>query len=128
MNVIESEPLNAFEHAGQRHFPRARLNLPARLVTFSGTTSCTLVDLSRSGAKLAAEASPKVGSMVVVEGLPIELFGTVRWSVRGFFGFQLDMPISLERVVALRHYADHEAERQREAAIAQARRWVTGVY
>lgn len=111
---------------GKRHFPRARLNLPARLVTFNGTSDCTLIDLSRSGAKLGASDCPRAGSMVVVEGLPLELFGTIRWSARGLFGIEFDRSLPLEQVVALRRYADHEAERQKQAQIAYARNWVQG--
>jgi len=114
--------------SGKRYFPRARLNLPARLVTFNGTTDCTLIDLSRSGAKLGASECPRVGSMVVVEGLPIELFGTVRWATRGLFGFEFEAPMPLDRVVALRYYADDEAERQKQAQLTYARNWVQGVF
>ena len=113
---------------GKRYFSRARLNLPARLVTFNGTSDCVLIDLSRSGAKLGASECPRVGSMVVVEGLPIELFGTVRWAISGLFGFEFDAPLPLDRVIALRYYADDEAERQKQAQLTYARNWVEGVF
>lgn len=111
-----------------RGYSRARLHLPARLVTFGGTAACTLIDLSRSGAKLAAAECPRVGSMVVVEGLALELFGTVRWAAGGAFGIAFDTAIPLERVIALRHYADGEAERQMQAQLTHAREWVQGVF
>jgi len=113
-------------HRGQRDFARARLNLPARIVTFNGTSNCTLIDLSRTGAKIAAQDCPRVGAMVIIEGLPTELFGTVRWSRSGLFGFEFDQQMTHEEVVALRQYADGEAERQEQAQLAYARRWVTG--
>ena len=128
MSLAALNPVGRPIDAGKRYFSRARLNLPARLVTFNGTTACTLIDLSRSGARLGASECPRVGSMVVVEGLPIELFGTVRWSVTGLFGFEFEAPLPLDRVVAMRHYADDEAERQKQATISYARSWVTGVY
>lgn len=112
---------------GKRYFSRARLNLPALLVTFNGTSRCTLIDLSRSGAKLGASDCPRVGSLVVVEGLPMELFGTVRWSVTGLFGFEFEVPLPLERVIAMRYYADDEAARQKQAELTYARNWVQGV-
>ena len=112
---------------GKRYFSRARLNLPALLVTFNGTSRCTLIDLSRSGAKLGASECPRVGSLVVVEGLPIELFGTVRWSVSGLFGFEFEAPLPLDRVIAMRYYADDEAARQKQAQLTYARNWVEGV-
>lgn len=113
-------------HAGQRHFSRARLNLPARLVTFAGTTSCTLIDLSRSGAKIGAAQTPRVGAMVVIEGLPLELFGTVRWRTETLFGFEFDTDIPLEKVIAMRQYGEGEQERQKCAQITYARDWVRG--
>ena len=128
MSCAALSPTHEPIDTGKRHFSRARLNLPARLVTFNGTTACTLIDLSRSGAKLGATDCPRVGAMVVVEGLPLELFGTVRWSVSGFFGFEFESPMPLDQVVALRRYADNEAERQRQALVNHARNWVAGVY
>ena len=112
---------------GKRYFSRARLNLPARVVTFNGTSDCTLIDLSRSGARVHAKDCPRVGAIVVIEGLPLELFGTVRWTVRGLFGFEFEAPLPLDRVVAMRYYADDEAERQQQAQITYARNWVQGV-
>jgi hypothetical protein len=112
--------------AGQRHFPRARLNLPARLVTFTGTTPCTVVDVSQSGAKLGASEPPRVGAMVVVEGLPTELFGTVQWAGAGLFGVHFDVPLARDRVVALRRLADTAPSREQEVA-AFAQKWVQGL-
>ena len=116
------------QQIGRRYFSRARLNLPARLVTFNGTSACVLIDLSCSGAKLRAGDCPRVGSMVVIEGLPLELFGTVRWSNAGLFGFEFEAPVPLDRVIALRYYADEQATREKRAQLAYARDWVEGVF
>ena len=113
---------------GERYFPRARLDLPARLVTFNGTFPCTLIDLSRSGAKLAASECPKIGAMVVVEGLPIELFGTVCWAASGLLGVEFQAPLPSDRIVGMRLYAKDEAVRQKQAQLAYARSWVQGVF
>ena len=128
MSFAVRDSVEAPLDTGKREFSRARLSLPGRLVTFSGTSPCTLIDLSRSGAKLGASTCPRVGAMVVVEGLPIELFGTVRWSVTGLFGIAFETPLPLDRVVSLRYHADDETERQKQATLSQARSWVTGVY
>ena len=111
----------------KRYFSRARLNLPARMMTFNGTSACTLIDLSRTGARVGASECPRVGAMVVIEGLPIELFGTVRWTAGGLFGFEFDAPLPLFRVVAMRYYADDENERQKQAQLSYARNWAQGV-
>jgi hypothetical protein len=102
-------------YRGQRTFSRARLNLPARIVT------CT-------GAKIAAADCPRIGAMVIIEGLPMELFGTVRWLHRGLFGFEFEGPVTYEGVVAMRRHADGEAARQKQAEITYARNWVQGVF
>lgn len=116
-------------YRGQRAHSRARLNLPARVVTFNGTFACSLIDLSSTGAKVGSTECPKVGAMVVIEGLPpIELFGTVRWQARGLFGFEFDVPVPVEKVIELRQYAEGERERQKAAEITYARNWVQGVY
>jgi hypothetical protein len=104
--------------AGQRHSARARLNLPARLMTFNGTGPCTLMDLSCNGAKLAASECPRLGAVV--------LFGTVRWTGRGLFGIEFDAPVEHDEVVAMRRYADSAPATQRQAMLAYARKWVQG--
>jgi hypothetical protein len=111
---------------GQRSHARARLNLPARLVTFNATMACTLIDLSQTGAKLGARECPRVGALVVVEDLPIELFGTVRWTAHELFGIEFDVPLPLEPVVKLRRFADTADTRRRQAALTYARDWVQG--
>jgi hypothetical protein len=115
-------------YRGQRDFARARLNVPARIVSFNGTSACTLIDMSRTGAKIAAADCPRVGAMVIIEGLPMELFGTVRWSRSGLFGFEFDGQMTHEYVIAMRHYADGETDRQKQAQLTYARNWVQGVF
>lgn len=95
-------------------------------MTFNGTGPCTLMDLSCNGAKLAASECPRVGAVVVVEGLPFELFGTVRWTGRGLFGIEFDAPVEHDEVVAMRRYADSAPATQRQAMLAYARKWVQG--
>ena len=115
-------------YRGQRTHSRARLNLPARVITFNGTLACTLVDVSITGAKVTSTECPKVGAMVVVEGLPLELVGTGRGPMTGSFGFEFDVPVGIEKVIGLRQYAEGERERQKTAEITYARNWVQGVY
>lgn len=127
MASVFAELPTAAIYRGQRDFSRARLNLPARAVTFSGTTDCSLIDASRTGAKVSAPECPRVGALVVIEGLPLELFGTVRWSRRGLFGFEFESVVNVEDIIALRRYADGETARQKQAEITYARNWVQGV-
>ena len=112
--------------AGERRFARARLNLPARLMTFSSTSACTVLDVSCTGTKIAASTCPRIGSMVVIEGLPLELFGTVRWSGADTFGIEFDTSLPVEQVIAMRLHADGQQRRQRDDEIAYARNWAKG--
>lgn len=115
-------------YRGQRDFARARLNLPARIVTFNGTSACALIDMSRTGAKIGAGDCPRIGSMVIIEGLPMELFGTVRWARSSLFGFEFDGQVTHDDVIAMRQYADGEGARQKQAQLTYAKNWVQGVF
>lgn len=64
--------------------------------------------------------------MVVVEGCPVELFGTVRWCAQEMFGFEFDQPIPEAEVIAMRRFADGQSERELGAQMAYAQRWVLG--
>lgn len=107
---------------------RARLGMAARLVTFSGTSTCTLVDLSYTGACIEVVAEPRIGAMIVVESPSVELFGTVRWVRGGFCGFEFDQPLTFDEAVELRRQAETEDDRVTRDRIAYARSWVTGTY
>lgn len=110
----------------QRGHARARLNLRARLVTFSGTHPCTVVDLSCTGARIASAQAVRVGATVVVDGIASELFGTIVWAEKGCFGMAFEIPLPLAEVVTLRGDADRAPEHERRASIEYARRWVQG--
>lgn len=112
--------------AGKRTHARARLNIAARMTTIDGTIGCTLIDVSCSGAKLSAARQPSVGAMTVVEQLPVELFGVVRWSRASYFGIEFDKPLPFDTVVALRRYAEGDHERCETAAREHVRRFVEG--
>lgn len=106
---------------GRRGASRARLALSARAVSFDRTVRCTILDASQSGARIACDELPRVGSMVVIEIPPIEFFGTVSWTDEGLFGMQFDDLLPFEAVVELRQMGDlysqsSEARELRRAA------------
>lgn len=96
------------------------------MTTFSGTSPCTLIDMSCTGARVGVDEMPRVGSLVIIESPEIELFGSVRWAGRDVFGFEFDEPLPTERVIAMRRYADGQIERDKEEELANARRFVLG--
>lgn len=111
---------------GQRGHARVRIGVPARLVTMNGTSSCVLIDVSQSGARVCAAEPPRVGATVIVERISPELFGTVEWQRGDKFGVRFDTMLTLDDVVQLRQLGDLEPQRARTDLYAHARRWVTG--
>ncbi len=119
-NAPVSEPVTL----GRRGAARARLALPARMMSFDGGAACTLIDASQSGAQIGASEPPPPGAMVVIEirgheleemagtkgfaerfGV-IEFFGTVSWASKNRFGIAFDEEIDRDLVVILRQIAD----------------------
>ncbi len=92
----------------------------------NGTRRCEVIDLSQTGARIAASEPPRVGATVVVEDVTPELFGTVRWCVGEQFGLHFETLLAVDDVVRLRQEGDLEPERARQAVLTTARRWVTG--
>ncbi|WP_408021953.1 PilZ domain-containing protein [Sphingomonas cremea] len=93
------------ELRGRRAEPRAHLELPASVEALDGHNSVSLLDVSRSGARLQAAALPAAGKDVVLRCGAIDTFGTVVWNVAGRCGVQFEEPISRQELIALRAVA-----------------------
>lgn len=124
--MSQGSPLYTPLEAGNRAHARVRLNLPARLILFSGTENCVLLDLSSGGLKIMSHLSPKVGAMAVIECDDIEFFGTVVWVEGNRFGLRLDDPLAKDVVIAMRNAADAFPERAKRELLSEARNWVQG--
>lgn len=115
---------------GRRASARLRLAVPARFVSVSATQSCILLDISRSGARIALASPAPARQLGFVEIGRLELFGTVVRSERrgdgGINAVAFDEPISEADVLAVRRYAEVFEQREREALRDQVRRWVSG--
>ena len=111
---------------GQRKFARARVHLPAKLVLFTGTSQCVLIDLSCGGVRITAGVPPRVGAMAVIECQTLELFGTVKWLSEHTCGIHFDELIPIETVISMRHTADRYAGDARRDVIEHARLWAQG--
>ncbi|WP_073975916.1 PilZ domain-containing protein [Erythrobacter donghaensis] len=119
---------------GRRASARLRLAIPARFVSVAATQACILLDVSRSGARIAlARPVPCRQSGYVAVGL-LELFGVVVREERagadkgrgGINAVAFDEPISEADVLAIRRYAEDFELRERHALRDQVRRWVAG--
>ncbi len=111
---------------GRRAAARARLALPGRAVSFDGTKSCLVLDVSQTGAQIGCEDVPKVGAMVVIEVSSVELFGTVAWVRGNHYGLDFDEPLAHETVVDLRHQADAFDRTERARLLKLAEEFVVG--
>ncbi|MFM7377575.1 MAG: PilZ domain-containing protein [Erythrobacter sp.] len=116
--------------AGRRAAARLRLAIPARFVSVTATQGCILLDISRSGARIALESPVPCRQSGSIEIGRLELFGMVVRSERlgdgGINAVAFDEPISEAEVLAVRHYAEVFEQRERQTLRDQVRHWVSG--
>ena len=116
--------------AGRRAAPRLRLAIPARFVSIYATQRCMLVDISRTGARMALAAPVAMGQCGYLEVDRFEIFGTiVRMHREGDFAFNamaFDDPLAPDTVLLIRTYAEGLEARTYLALREQVRRWVSG--
>ena len=93
------------ELRGRRAEPRAYIQLPASVEALDGRNSVSLLDVSRTGARLEAADLPAVGKDVVLRCGAIDTFGTVVWNISGRCGVHFDEPIGGQDLMALRAVA-----------------------
>jgi len=93
------------ELRGRRAEPRAYIQLPASVEALDGRNSVSLLDVSRTGARLEAADLPAVGKDVVLRCGAIDTFGTVVWNISGRCGVHFDAPIGRQDLMALRAVA-----------------------
>jgi hypothetical protein len=115
---------------GRRAAARLRLSIPARMLTIHGIHDCILLDLSRTGARIALTMPLQVGADGFLKVGPVEAFGqTVRRDGGcggGINGIKFDEPLAQTDVLAVRHHAETFRVRERDSLRDQVRRWVTG--
>src|SRR5262245_39061086 len=93
------------ELRGRRVEPRAYLHLPASVEALEGRSSVSLLDVSRTGARLESDCLPVTGKDVVLRCGSLDTFGTVVWNASGRCGVQFDEPIGGRDLMTLRAIA-----------------------
>jgi hypothetical protein len=93
------------ERRGRRAEPRAYIQLPASVEDLNGRNLVSLIDVSRTGARIEADGLPAVGKDVVLKCGAIDTFGTIVWNVAGRCGVHFDEPLGGRDLVALRAVA-----------------------
>ncbi len=109
---------------GRRRHSRLRLCLPARLITLSGNFNATLVDLSRTGARIAVDRSPTAGCEAVLEWGSHDAFCTVAWFDGNCCGLRFEESLPQKIILATRQLGEDTPvlDHRRVAALA----WATG--
>src|SRR5687768_4422822 len=111
----------------QRTQGRLPVRLVAKLASRMRTHSAILENISKSGAKLALDNAPQVGSEVILQWHGNELFGTVSWTTPTQCGLVFDAivpPALLEATLSLDETAHVPDEL--DATGAAARDWFDG--
>jgi hypothetical protein len=125
-----AEALDVPVTAGRRAAARLRLAIPAKFVSICERQDCILIDLSRTGARVALARPLAVGQSGYLALATIELFGTIVRSDRGediaLNAMAFDEPICREEVLRIRSFAETFELRRSHALREQVRRWVAG--
>jgi hypothetical protein len=115
---------------GRRGSSRLRLAIPARFVSVYSTQNCVLVDISRTGARLALARPLATGQSGYIELARFEVFGSIVRKECGPDGgvnaLAFDDPLSKAQVLEIRGFADDFELREQQALRDQVRRWVAG--
>jgi hypothetical protein len=115
---------------GRRSAARLRLAIPVRLVSTRATENCILLDLSRTGARVGLADPLAPGACLYLAVARLEIFAEVvrrdRGHGGGINGLVFEDPLPNSAVLAVRHFAETFAQRERDALRDQVRRWVTG--
>lgn len=110
MDVVQSDRRNAPrtddpELRGRRSERRAYILLSASVESLSGRKRISLLDVSRTGARLEGTDLPAVGKDIIIRCGEIDTLGTVVWATSGRCGMQFDEPIGQQDLLALRDIA-----------------------
>lgn len=123
---MATEQINALQTpAGRRRHSRLRLNLAGRLITLDGTVPLTLLDLSRSGARIILGRGLVRGGDAVLTWDRFEAFCTIAWIGGQQCGLDFDEPLPEDVLHQTRSIAD--ADPDRYANRAAARDWAAGL-
>lgn len=86
---------------GHRSGPGTSVLVPAAIITLSQSGSTTLLNVSRSGAKLRGSKLPAVGEDALIKAGPVEAFGTIVWRHDDLCGIHFDCGLSNEELRVL---------------------------
>jgi type VI secretion system (T6SS) phospholipase Tle1-like effector/PilZ domain-containing protein len=92
---IEQENMDMYENA--RRHARQPVDLPATLISDNGKINCSVLDLSKGGAKIWFSGQLKVGTSLVLHTPKVisDVKGKIVWHQDNMFGLQFNQPTDL---------------------------------
>lgn len=90
---MKAQAITAALPIDKRRGARARLLLTASMRTEAGEEVAYILNLSREGAKLDADAPPPEGARLTLVRGALAVAGTVAWVDKHRFGVRFDAPI-----------------------------------
>lgn len=86
---------------GRRSVPRAQAPLLAVLSTPLGQHRTTLIDISRTGARLGGDSLPEVGEQLTFEAADVQVGCDVVWREADLCAVEFETPIAAPEVLRL---------------------------
>jgi hypothetical protein len=86
---------------GRRHSARAPVLMSAAMHAVGTSQTVSLVDVSRTGAKLRGHAPLEIGKEVWLKAPPADMFGTIVWVDGDHCGVEFETPLGEEEAATL---------------------------
>lgn len=113
---------------GRRKRNRLRARLPAKVTTIHGKRSTVLLDLSATGARVAATEEMARGQRVMLAWSNFEALGSLVWITGGACGIAFYEPLTAETLIATRDFdSGHRLPGERQPERDRVRDWLAGV-
>ncbi|MDJ0978643.1 MAG: hypothetical protein QNI87_08905 [Erythrobacter sp.] len=121
-----TEVSTATNPVGRRGAARLRLSVPAGFTAVDRAHSCILLNLSRTGAKIAILDPLREGDGGILRCGSLSVFAIVARREFSLNALRFEEPIGDEDVLAMRRYYETFELRERRKLIETARRWASG--
>lgn len=86
---------------GRRRAERATIRLAAAMHTVGASRTVSIIDVSRTGARLKTQLGLAPGQEIWLKISPVDIFGRIRWSKDGICGVLFDEPLKDDDVTRL---------------------------
>jgi hypothetical protein len=112
-----------FGKLGNRKAPRIAVPMDANLMLPERSAQCQLVNVSRTGCRLALDMPPRIGATVLVRIERIETLGVVAWVKRDQCGITFEAALDSPSLERLRWILDHSSKHQQNSLSTATAVW-----